>query len=128
VVRKKITELCLQCCKNIREEKSGFWFSAEELEGVPKDVMGRFKREGGEGKYWVSFKEADLTPCFEYAVNSETRKLLWLASGNEYVENVDLMKELVALRAEAAGLLGFGSHAEYVSTLGAGQATLTENI
>jgi metallopeptidase MepB len=76
VVRKRIAELSLLCCKNIREEKGGLWFSAEELEGVQKDVMGRFKREEDEGKYWVNFKQADLTPCFEYAVNPETRKRL----------------------------------------------------
>lgn len=44
----------------------------------------------------------------------ETLELLWIGKSNTREENVELTKELVVLRAEQAGLLGFESHAEYV--------------
>ena len=114
-VKKRITELCLDCSKNIREDKGGVWFSDEELEGVPRDVVGRFvKGSDREGKSWVSFKAAEYVGCMEYAVREETRKRLWSAKREMCAENVGLMKELVVLRAEQARLLGFESHAEYV--------------
>ncbi len=114
VVRKRIAEVCAQCCRNIREDKGGVWCSSEELEGVPADVILRFKT-GDEDRFWVSFKAADYMGCMEYAVREETRKRLWSARREMCGANVGLMKELVVLRAEHAALLGFESHAEYVS-------------
>ncbi|KAE9368858.1 thimet oligopeptidase [Stipitochalara longipes BDJ] len=117
VVVKRITEICAQCGRNIREEKGGVWFSGEELDGVPKDVVARFKRgeveSENQGKYWVSFKAADYLSCMEYAVKEKTRKFLWSCRREMCAENVELMKELIVLRAEQAELLGFESHADY---------------
>jgi hypothetical protein len=51
VDRKRITEIYLQYCRNIRENKEAMWFSAEDYGGVPKDVIGRCKlRELGKGE------------------------------------------------------------------------------
>ena len=118
-VGKRISELCLLCCKNTREEKGGLWFSAEELKGLPTDALMRFAREAEkaeENRDWVSFKQADLTTCMEYAVKDETRKRLWLGNRDKCAANTVLIKELIVLRAERALLLGFESHAEYVFT------------
>ena len=114
LVKKRVTEVCLECCRNIREDKGGVWFTEDELEGLPRDVVGRFKKgnEGEEGECWVSFKAADYVGCMEYAVKEETRKRLWSAKREMCAQNVGLMKELVVLRAEQARLLRFESHAE----------------
>jgi Zn-dependent oligopeptidase len=115
VVKGRIKDLELLCCKNIRESRSGIFVSEAKMEGVPQDALERFKRGGdgeeGERRYWVRFKQADLSLCLAYAVREETRRV-WVGSQNNCAQNVEVMKEIVCLRSEMAGCLGCGCWAE----------------
>jgi metallopeptidase MepB len=103
----------------VRSESGGIWFSREELDGLPKDAFSRL-REGEvgnetEGKFWVSFKAADLDFISTYASDPETRRRAFIGNENKCKMNSALFRELIELRTEAAKLLGYASHVDLKS-------------
>lgn len=116
-IKKRLSELGITFQKNLNEEQGGLWFKPEELEGVPEDVVGNLKKgKGGtetEGKLWLTFKYPDLFPVQKYCKRAETRHQVFMANENKCNENVELFKEAIVLRDEAARLLGYPNHATF---------------
>jgi metallopeptidase MepB len=116
-IKKRLSELTINFSKHLNEENGGLWLTPEELKGVPEDVTsGLMKGKEGtpsEGKLWLTFKYPDLFPTLKYAKNEETRRKVFIASENKCPNNVELFKETIALRDEAARLLGYPNHATF---------------
>ncbi|KIV89495.1 hypothetical protein PV10_06888 [Exophiala mesophila] len=110
-IKKRLSQLGIAFSKNLNEENGGLWFTAEELDGVPNDVISLLKKDGD--KYWLTFKYPDLFPALKYAKNSETRKKIFIANENKSNQNVPLFREAILLRDEAARLLGYPNHAAF---------------
>ncbi|KIW81014.1 hypothetical protein Z517_04037 [Fonsecaea pedrosoi CBS 271.37] len=110
-IKKRLSQLGIAFSKNLNEEKGGLWFTAEELNGVPEDVLSLLKKEGD--KYWLTFKYPDLFPTLKYATNSATRRTVFIANENKCNQNVPLFREAILLRDEAARLLGYPNHAAF---------------
>lgn len=114
-IKKRLSELSITFQKNLNEEAGGLWFTDAELEGVPEDVLANLKKGEGEhdGKLWLTFKYPDLFPTLKYCKNAETRRKLFIANENKCNQNVELFKEAILLRDEAARLLGYPNHATF---------------
>jgi metallopeptidase MepB len=114
-IKKRLSDLGIQFQKNLNEENGGLWFTPEELDGVPEDVLSGLRKGEGEneGDIRLTFKYPDLFPALKYAKNSNTRKRIVIANENKCNQNVPLFKEAVVLRDEAARLLGYPSHAAF---------------
>jgi metallopeptidase MepB len=114
-IKKRLSDLGIQFQKNLNEENGGLWFTPEELDGVPEDVLSGLRKGEGEneGDLRLTFKYPDLFPALKYAKNSNTRKRIVIANENKCNQNVPLFKEAVVLRDEAARLLGYPSHAAF---------------
>jgi metallopeptidase MepB len=114
-IKKRLSELSIAFQKNLNEENGGLWFTLEQLEGVPDDVVTTLKKGEGEneGKVWLTFKYPDLFPTLKYAKNAETRKKLFIENENKCNQNVPLFRETILLRDEAARILGYKNHAEF---------------
>ena len=116
-IKKRLSELSITFQKNLNEEQGGLWFARKELEGVPEDVLGGLKEgEKGtenEGKLWLTFKYPDLFPTQKYCKIAETRHKVFMANENKCNENIELFKEAIVLRDEAARLLGYPDHATF---------------
>jgi len=114
--------------KNLNEDTTAFYFSREELDGLPQDFLdglekvdGQVKRpshqrsiselfdqladtaggdkEGGATKYKVSLRYPELLPVMRYANNAETRRKLDIANAaRSMLENTPLLEETLALR------------------------------
>ncbi|OAP59905.1 hypothetical protein AYL99_04907 [Fonsecaea erecta] len=110
-IKKRLSQLGIAFSKNLNEEKGGLWFTAEELNGVPEDVLSLLKKEGD--KYWLTFKYPDLFPTLKYGTNSATRRKVFIANENKCNQNVPLFREAILLRDEAARLLGYPNHAAF---------------
>ena len=110
-IKKRLSQLSISFQKTLNEEKGGIWFTPEELEGVPEDVISGLKMEGG--KLFLTFKYPDLFPTQKYAKVAETRRRAFVANENKCNENVPLFREAVLLRDEAARLLGYPNHAAF---------------
>ncbi|KAG4442904.1 hypothetical protein IFR05_001608 [Cadophora sp. M221] len=116
IVTKRLDDIEAEGSKRIRQENGGIWFTAEELDGYPRDALEGLKKgeEESEGKYKVTFGTVDLDLVFKNCVNPETRKRIFLGNENKCPENVPLFQEMVELRAEHAELLGYKSHADLI--------------
>lgn len=53
-IKKRLSELSIKFQKTLNEENGGLWFTEEELDGVPKDLVANLKR--GDQGLWLSFK------------------------------------------------------------------------
>ncbi|KAF2261516.1 zincin [Lojkania enalia] len=114
-IKKRLSEIQIIFQKNLNEENGGLWFTPEELDGVPEDLVTSLKKGEGEneGKVWLTFKYPDLFPTLKYANNAEVRKRVFIANENKCNQNVPLFREAVILRDEAARILGYSNHAEF---------------
>ena len=116
-IKKRLSELSITFQKNLNEEQGGIWLTLEQLEGVPQDVLNGLKQgQKGtptEGKLWLTFKYPDLFPVQKYCKHQETRHQVFIANENKCNINIDLFKEALVLRDEAARLLGYPNHATF---------------
>lgn len=114
-IKLRLSQLSISFQKTLNEEDGGIWFTREELDGTPEDVIGDLAKGTGdnEGKLRLTFKYPHLFPVMKYAKNSATRKKLYMENENKANSNVALFKETVVLRDEAARLLGYGNHAAF---------------
>ena len=110
-IKKRLSELGIAFSKNLNEEKGGNWFTAEELKGVPEDVLSLLKKEGD--KYFLTYKYPDLFPALMYGVDAKTRQKIMVGNENKCNQNVPLFRETIILRDEAARLLGYPNHATF---------------
>ncbi|KAF2672618.1 zincin [Microthyrium microscopicum] len=114
-IKKRLSEISIKFQKTLNEENGGLWFTEKELDGVPKDLVSGLKKGEGdnEGKVWLTFKYPDLFPTLKYAKNPTLRKNLFVANENKCNANIQLFKETIVLRDEAARILGYNNHAEF---------------
>jgi metallopeptidase MepB len=114
-IKERRQEVTSAIIKNLNDEKSGIWFTEEELVGLPAEFIEshRREREGHADSIWVTFKNPDLVAVDRSAESSETRKRLFLANENKLPANVALYRELFLLRDESARLLGHDNYAQY---------------
>ena len=117
-LKKRLSVLTIDFSKRLNEENGGLWFTPEELEGVPDDVISGLKKgeqnTANEGKVFLTYQYPDLFPTMKYAVSAETRKKVFLGNENKCNDNAPIFKEAIVKRDEKARLLGFKSHAEFV--------------
>lgn len=111
-LRKKESTLCIQFAKNMAEEDGSLTFTAEELDGVPEDIISQFTKV--DDKFKMTFKYPDVFPTLKYAKNAETRKKVYMGFDLRNTDNDDLVLEAIKLRAQIAPLLGYKNHAAYV--------------
>lgn len=114
-IKKRLSELSITFQKNLNEEQGGLWFTEQELEGVPKDVLDGLKKGDGDnaGKLWLTFKYPDLFPTLKYCKNPDVRRKVFTSNENKCNENVPLFREAIVLRDEAARILGYPNHATF---------------
>ena len=114
-IKKRLSQLSIIFQKNLNDENGGIWFTKEELDGVPDDVVSGLKEGDGEneGKVRLTFKYPDLFPTLKYAKNAATRKKVFIDNENKLNQNVPLFQEIILLRDEAARLLGYPNHAAF---------------
>ncbi|WP_288129312.1 M3 family metallopeptidase [Microbulbifer sp.] len=81
---------------------------------------------GHEGKYLISITNTTRQPVLTSLTNRALRQRIWEASANRgtsgELDNRPLVKRLVQIRAQKAGLLGYDNWAEYQLT-----GTMAEN-
>lgn len=92
--------------------------TAGELRGLPSTMLEAAARAAGGDGYLLKLALPAAQPAHDHLHDRGLRERLWRAAvargrrGGEH-DNRATVTEITALRAERAGLLGFGSHAEY---------------
>ncbi|KAJ1995114.1 metalloendopeptidase [Coemansia sp. RSA 1358] len=115
-IRKQLSEIGVRFSRNINEGDGRILLTREELEGLPDDYFEGRKTEVDDGveKYVVTTKYPDYIPAMQYAKREDTRRRLLTVEETRCPENIPLLQEAVALRLQAARLLGYKTHAESV--------------
>ena len=134
----ELSVLSIQFGQNVLAETNAFELvidNEEDLAGLPESLVNTAAEDaeeaGHEGKWMFTLHNPSLLPFLQYADNRELRKKIWEAyrtrcyKDNDY-DNRGIIKDLVALRAEKAQLLGYDHHADYV--LEQRMAKNTENV
>lgn len=95
----------------------------EDLAGLPqwlRDGMAQSARERGlDGKFVVTLQRSSVEPFLSFSERRDLREQVYTGfimrgdNDNEFDNNA-IAAEMVALRAERAGLMGFASHADFI--------------
>jgi len=122
-IQERAAELQQQFSEHVLDATDGWSYvaTAEELTGVPQDVLDATKLDDGGHKLTLHFPV--YLPVMQYAENRALRERLYRAyvtRASDILEagskpewdNSAAMREIVALRQEEARLLGHGSFAE----------------
>ncbi|KAI3406409.2 PRD1 [Candida oxycetoniae] len=111
----ELSNLKVQFSKNLNEDNGCIYFTLEELDGVPQDVIGQYEKDNDNDKYRVTFKYPDIFPIFKYAKNSNTRKRANIAYGNRCSEkNDEILTKIIKIRYDIAKELGYDTFSDYV--------------
>jgi oligopeptidase A len=118
-IQERSAELQQQFSEHVLDATDGWSYiaSAEELAGVPQDVLDATRLDDGGHKLTLHFPV--YLPVMQYAESRELREKLYRAyvtraseQGKPEWDNTAAMREIVALRQEEAQLLGYASFAE----------------
>ena len=118
-IQERSAELQQQFSEHVLDATDGWSYvaSADELVGVPQDVLDATRLDDGGHKLTLHFPV--YLPVMQYAENRDLREKLYRAyvtraseQGKPEWDNTAAMREIVALRQEEAKLLGYASFAE----------------
>jgi oligopeptidase A len=126
-IEQRLSELSTQFANNIMDATDGWekWVEDDaELAGIPETALQNFRQQararGREG-YRLGLDIPSYLPVMQYADNRALRRELYEAfttrasdqgPGAGRWDNSELMVEILQLREEIAGLLGFDDYAE----------------
>ncbi len=125
-INKKLSLLTLRFGENILKENNRFELvidSREDLAGLPEPVVKAgaetAAERGHEGKWVFTLHKPSMLPFLKYSGKRDLREKIYKAYINrgdhdDQLDNKEIIKKIVNLRIEAAHLLGYRSHAEYV--------------
>ncbi|HEX9576209.1 MAG TPA: M3 family metallopeptidase [Myxococcales bacterium] len=116
-LRSRLAELQTRFATNLDEDTTSIELSKDELPGMPESYLARLKPGSAPGKVIVTTKYPDFFPLMENCRNEETRNKMERASMSRGSArgNVKLLDEAIALRDEAAHMLGYATHADFVT-------------
>ncbi|CAM3410258.1 M3 family metallopeptidase [Deinococcus saxicola] len=109
--------------KNVLDATAAYelYVGADRLSGVPQRVQDATREDAGErGKdgHRLTLHQPITTPLMTYADDRELRQEIWEAQQKvgkqDGRDNRPLVREILELRREKAGLLGFTNFADYV--------------
>ncbi|MBC5766721.1 M3 family metallopeptidase [Ramlibacter albus] len=123
-IQERQAELAQKFSENALDATDAFSYyaSAEELEGVPEDVVQAARAAAeAEGKagHKLTLKMPSYLPVMQFARNRQLRERMYRAyvtrasdQGDAKFDNSELMREILSLRREEAQLLGYKNFAE----------------
>jgi Zn-dependent oligopeptidase len=111
--------------KNIRDDVRTVALSSEQLRGLPGDYVDAHP-PGADGRHRITTDYPDVIPFLSFAEDREARRTLHIAFlSRGWPDNESVLRELLALRAEHAAILGYDDWASYdaeVKMIGDGPA------
>jgi peptidyl-dipeptidase Dcp len=125
-INERISVLTLQFGQNVLSENNSFLLlidKEEDLSGLPdnlkKAASDEASKRGHSGKWAFTLHNPSVMPFLQYADHRGYREQMlkaYLSRGDNdnELDNKQIIRELVALRAERAQMLGYENHAAFV--------------
>ncbi len=124
-INERLASLSTAFGQNVLADERDFVMALDEsdLAGLPEALVaaarGEAEQHGLDGRYAITLSRSSVEPFLTYSARRDLREKAWRGwvmrgENGGKTDNAEIMTEEVALRAEAAALLGYKSHAEYV--------------
>lgn len=111
-VEMELNKLGIQFSQNIDEDATVVPFLPSELKGVPQDVVDRQINAAGLILFGLDYPS--YGPIMDYCENAQTREKAWtLFRRRAGQKNVNILEQLIKLRAEQADILGYKNTVDY---------------
>ncbi|MGA9423821.1 MAG: M3 family metallopeptidase [Terracidiphilus sp.] len=111
-LHEEATRLSLEFSRNIQEGAKTIQGAPEEMAGLPQDYVARHAPDES-GKITLTTDQPDMQPVMTFASNPGLRRRMYLAYNTRaYPQNKTILEQLLAVRQEIAGVLGFRSWAD----------------
>ena len=111
--------------KNIRDDVRSIYVDPDRMGGLPPDYVDS-RPPDHDGRHRITTDSPDVLPFLAFAHDREARRELYVAFlSRGWPDNDAVLRELLDLRNEHAGLLGFDDWASYdaeVKMIGSGPA------
>jgi len=123
-INQRLAQLYTQFSNNVLADEEGYvlYLSAEQLGGLPdslvKAAAAAATSRGKEGMYAITNTRSSMDPFLTYSTERELRKQVWntyysRGDNGDAQDNNALIAEILALRDERVGLLGFDNYATW---------------
>ena len=125
-INEQLSTLTLKFGNNVLAATNAYQMvidNKSELKGLPASLVKAASALADEkpetkGKWIFTLHNPSLMPFLQYAENREKRQEIWEAYAHrcdgDTFDNNGIIRQIVALRAERAQLLGYRTHADYV--------------
>ncbi|KAE8422238.1 thimet oligopeptidase [Aspergillus pseudocaelatus] len=108
----RLIELRVKFMETLGLDPGCLWKSEQQLAGVPLNKLSPGAGEHGrEGLYRIPLTRPTTNLILAECSVPDTRREVYLRSSSRYQANVEIFREIIVLRDEAARLLGFPSFA-----------------
>jgi len=112
-IRKRLSDLSQAFEKNLREVNDTLEVDPARLTGLPASYVEGLERTP-DGKVKVGLDYPSYGPFMDLAQDSDLRRQLYMKYSNRAADqNMPILSEVLSLRQELAGLLGYKSYAAY---------------
>jgi thimet oligopeptidase len=107
ILRDQLTQAMDTFARNIRSERGRVVLKdATELEGLPADFIARHK-PGASGTITLTTDAVDFRPVMTYAKSADLRRRMLVESYNVAPQNLEVLQQILRVRADLAKELGF---------------------
>jgi len=123
-INKELSSLYTKFSNNVLHDEENYvtYLTEDQLGGLPegyiKSAAAIAASKGQEGKYAVTNTRSSMDPFLTYSTERELRKQVWTNyysrgdNGDQY-DNNDLIAQILRLRKERVGLLGYDNYAQW---------------
>lgn len=123
-INKRLSELHTSFANNVLADEEGYvtFLSEDQISGLPdsfvKAAASAAESKGEPGKYAITNTRSSMDPFLTYSTERDIRETVWTNyysrgdNGDEHDNNA-LIAEILALRHERVGLLGYDNYAAW---------------
>lgn len=117
-----LARLTTQFSQNVLADSNAYQLLLDEnqLGGLPafvREAAATEAKSRGKNGYLFTLSRSSITPFLQYSNHRDLREDIYRAytsCGQNSVDNHTVIRQIIALRAERARLLGYDSHADYM--------------
>ncbi len=123
-INQRLAQLHTKFANNVLADEENYvlYLDKKQLGGLPESIIATAaaaaEERGKKGKYAITNTRSSMSPFLTYSTERELRKKVWETyynrgdNGDQYDNNA-LIKEILTLRHERVGLLGYDNYASW---------------